>query len=272
MSTLIDGVGAITVAVSWWEGRHYPRGIPEVDGVRKMATNVRPSLQLQQVNLKPFFRFAKRTKAISNNPTQELRAAGPTKNRIPIHLTVEEFEPIIRMPDRRTMLGKRDTALLALLANTGMRWEECINLRIDSLIYQTEKHKQKARVCVKIPGKGNKERMAMVREDVLPYLEDWVKVRPETDHGFCFASRDRKPLSVKAVRYLIQKHGEAAGIPEDKLHPHCFRHTFCVNVARASVPLHVIQELTGHKMLNTLTIYLRVTQEETDEAIAKLPR
>ena len=85
-----------------------------------MATNVRPSLQLQQVNLKSFFRFAKRTKAISDNSTEELRAAGPTRNRIPTHLTVEELQRLIRMPDRRTMLGKRDTALLALLANTGM--------------------------------------------------------------------------------------------------------------------------------------------------------
>ena len=54
-------------------------------------------------------------------------------------------------------------------------------------------------------------------------------------------------------------------------HPHSFRHTFCINLARAEIPLHVIQELTGHKMLNTLRIYLRVTQGETDKAISKLP-
>lgn len=59
---------------------------------------------------------------------------------------------------------------------------------------------------------------------------------------------------------------------EKQAYPHSFRHTFCINLARADVPLHVIQELTGHKMLNTLRIYLRVTQEEVDTAIVGLPR
>ena len=122
------------------------------------------------------------------------------------------------------------------------------------------------------PGQGgNKERMVMVHEDVLPYLEDWVKVIPQADRNFSFTSRDRKPLSVKAVRYLIQKHGRAARISEEKLHPHSFRHTFCVNLTLAGVPLHVIQELTGHKMLDTLRVYLKVTQRETDEIINRLP-
>lgn len=221
--------------------------------------------------LKSFFRFAKRVKAISDNPAEDLRVASPTKARVPAHLTVKEVQRLIKMPDHRTTLGKRDAAILALLPNTGMRRAELINLKMDSFIYHTEKHKQKPKVYVKILGKGNKERMVMIHEDVLLYLEDWVKARPETDHDFFFTTRDGKPLSVKAVRYLIQKHGRTAGIPEHKLHPHSFRHTFCINLARAEVPLHVIQELTGHKMLNTLRIYLKVTQGETDKAIAKLP-
>ena len=59
---------------------------------------------------------------------------------------------------------------------------------------------------------------------------------------------------------------------EKQAYPHSFRHTSCINLARAEVPLRVIQQLTGHKVLNTLTIYLRATQEETDKAIAKLPK
>jgi len=221
--------------------------------------------------LKSFFRFAKRIKSISENPVEELRVAGSTKNRIPTHLTVEEMQRLIRMPDRRTMLGKRDAAILALLPNTGIRRQEFINLRMNSFIYHIEKHKQKAKVYMKILGKSNKERMVMMHEDVLPYLEDWVKVRPNTDHDFFFTTKEGRPLSVKAIRYLIQKHGKAAGISEEKLHPHSFRHTFCINLARAEVPLHVIQELTGHNTLNTLSIYLKVASEETDRAITKLP-
>lgn len=221
--------------------------------------------------LRSFFKFAKRIEAISDNPAEELRVASPTKARVPTHLSMEEVQRLIKMPDRRTTLGKRDAAILAVLPNTGMRRAELINLKMDSFIYHTEKHKQKPKVYVKILGKSNKERMVMVHGDVLPYLEDWVRVRPETDHDFFFTTRDGKPLSVKAIRYLIQKHGKAAGIPEEKLHPHSFRHTFCINPALAEVPLHVVQKLTGHKMLNTLRIYLKVTQEETDKAIAKLP-
>jgi len=221
--------------------------------------------------LKSFFRFAKRIGVTTSNPAEELRLAGPTKNRIPAHLTTGEVQRLIKMPDRRTMLGKRDAAVLALLPNTGMRRGEVINLKMDSFIHHTAKHKQKAKVYIKILGKGNKERMMMLREDILPYLEDWRKVRPETTHNSFFTTKEGKPISAKTIRYLIQKHGRAAGITEDKLHPHSFRHTFCINLSRAEVPLHVIQELSGHETLNTLRIYLKVTQDETDKAIAKLP-
>ncbi len=221
--------------------------------------------------LKSFFGFAKRIKAIPENPAAELRVGGPIKNRLPAHLTVEEVQRLIKMPDRRTTLGKRDAAILSLLPSTGMRREELITLTMGSFIYHTEKYKQKAKVYVKILGKGNRERMVMVHEDVLPYIEDWVRVRPETDHDHFFTTREGRPLSAKAVRYLIEKHGKAAGIPGEKLHPHSFRHTFCINLAQAEVPLHIIQELAGHRRLNTLRIYLRVTQGEADKAIARLP-
>lgn len=221
--------------------------------------------------IKSFFRFAKRIKVINDNPAEELRVVGPIENRIPTYLTVEEVRRLIKMPDRRTTLGKRDAAILALLPNTGLRRGEILGLRVGSFIYHAKKYKQRAKVYVKILGKGNKERMVMVHEEILPYLEDWVKVRPKTNHDFFFTTTEGRPLSVKAVRSLIQKHGKTAGISEDKLHPHSFRHTFCINLSRAEVPLHIIQELAGHKTLNTLRIYLKVTQEETDKAIAKLP-
>ena len=145
-----------------------------------------------------------------------------------------------------------------------------MNLKISSLIYNREKHKQKERVYVKILGTGTKERMAMVHEEIVPLLGDWVRVRPEVKHDFFFTTREGKPLSAKAIRYLMQKHGRAAGIPDEKLHPHSLRHNFCINLTRVEVPLHIIQELSGYTTLNTLRIYLRVTQTETDEAIEKL--
>lgn len=221
--------------------------------------------------LKSFFRFSKRIGAIPNNPAEELRVAGVTKNRIPSYLTTEEIHRLIKMPDRRTLLGKRDVAIVALLANSGMRRSEVSNLKIGSFIYSKEKHKQKEGIYVKILGKGNKERMVMLHEDTVPLLEDWIRVRPEVEHDFFFTTKAGKPISNKAIRYLIQKHGKVAGIPIEKLHPHSLRHSFCINLARAEVPLHIIQELSGHKTLNTLRIYLRVTQTETDEAIKKLP-
>ena len=188
--------------------------------------------------LKSFFGFAKRIGAIANNPAEELRVAGVTKDRIPSHLTIEEIRRLIKMPDRRTLLGKRDVAIIALLANSGMRRSEVTNLKIGSFMYNREKHKQKERIYVKILGKGNKERMVMAHEDIVPLLEDWVRVRPEVEHDFFFTTKAGKPVSNKAIRYLIQKHGKAAGIPDEKLHPHSLRHSFCINLASDVPPLN----------------------------------
>lgn len=222
-------------------------------------------------SLRSFFRFAKKTGARVDNPGEDVRVRGAPRGRIPTHLTSQEVERLVKMPDRRTLLGKRDAAILALLPRTGMRREELVNLRLNSFIYHRERYQRQESAHVKILGKGNKERLVRVHESVLPYLESWVETRPTTDHDFFFTTINGDPLTLKAVRYLIQKHGQAAGIPEEKLHPHSFRHTFCMDLARAGVPLHVIQELTGHTNLNTLRIYLKVTGQEGDEAIGKLP-
>lgn len=57
--------------------------------------------------IKSLFRFVKRIRVINENPAEELRVAGPIKDRVPTHLAEDEVQGLIKMPDRRTILGKK---------------------------------------------------------------------------------------------------------------------------------------------------------------------
>jgi site-specific recombinase XerD len=71
--------------------------------------------------------------ALSADPAvRQVRAASVARGE-PRALTLDEFERLLRMPDRRTRQGKRDLALLHLLGSAGLRRAEACALRIGAV-------------------------------------------------------------------------------------------------------------------------------------------
>ena len=68
---------------------------------------------------------------------------------------------------------------------------------------------------------------------------------------------------------LVEQYARWAGIPEHKRFPHALKHTCGIQMRRSGASLETIQNALGHKRLDSTAMYLRVTQDEVDDARAK---
>ena len=82
-------------------------------------------------------------------------------------LTEEEVQAILRVPDRRTLQGKRDSAILLTLLTTGLRKAEICSLKVEDLkTYRNQ-------AVIDVIGKGKKFRRIPLREKAIFDLEVW---------------------------------------------------------------------------------------------------
>src|SRR4030066_480470 len=84
-------------------------------------------------------------------------------------LIEEEAQAILRVPDRRTLQGKRDYAILLTLLTTGIRKAEICNLKAGDLkTYRNQ-------AVVDVIGKGQKFRRIPLKTETLLAIKDYLK-------------------------------------------------------------------------------------------------
>lgn len=208
----------------------------------------------------------------------------------PKALSAAEVQRLLKMPDRRTMRGVRDYAVLRMLLDAGPRANELSGVDVDHIELRRRAEDGGARTAIRnstfywlviVEGKRGKRRSVPMTQALVDALRDWQRVRPNTDEldvrdpacRALFLSQPRKAgapptrLSKRAVHTIVSKHAAAAGVRPDRQHPHALRHTFCTQLARAGARLEVIQKLAGHADIATTTIYTETDAEQMVEAI-----
>ena len=84
-------------------------------------------------------------------------------------LTEEEAQAMLRVPDRRTLQGKRDYAILLLLLSTGLRKAEVCNLKLGDLkTYRNQ-------AVIDVIGKGKRFRRIPIKNETLLSVQDYLK-------------------------------------------------------------------------------------------------
>ncbi len=202
--------------------------------------------------------------------------------RVSEFLTEDEIRAILRVPDRRTLKGKRDYALLLLMFSTGLRKAEVCNLRVaDITTYRNQP-------VVDVMGKGEKHRRVALNKDVVEAILDYQKALKQRftaegaedaeksgenkplfftlgEHGNC----EVQPLTHKAVDCLLRRVKKIALITK-RITPHTTRHTFATTLLDRGVDLKTVQELLGHSHIRTTEKYLHTSDEKKMDAVARL--
>ncbi len=205
------------------------------------------------VALRGMFKFLCGYHHLPKDPTAavELPRMG---RRLPVVLSFGEVEQLLAVPDRRTLTGLRDAAMLETLYATGIRVSELVNLNLSDLNLE--------RGYLLVTGKGSKQRLVPLGEAAMELIEDYIAdVRPTWDRGHpgLFLTARKKTMTRQGFWKLIKKYARTAGITE-KLSPHKLRHSFATHLLDHGADLRAVQEMLGHADISTTQIYTHVSQ------------
>ncbi len=180
-------------------------------------------------------------------------------NRMGNWLTRDQAKELLRVPDRSTLKGKRDYAVLALLVGCALRRRELPALDIAD-VQQREGRWVIADLC----GKGNRIRTVTIPLWVKTAIDAWLK-EAELNEGRIFRAvaknekTSRSSLSDWAVWAIVQQSAEEIGIK--RLGAHDLRRT-CAKLCRKSGgDLEQIKFLLGHSSIQTTERYLGSEQD-----------
>jgi site-specific recombinase XerD len=172
-------------------------------------------------------------------------------------LTKAQAESLINLPDARTVRGKRDRAILALLIGCGLRRAEATSITIADLTMRENRW-----VLVDLRGKHGRIRTVPVPGWVKQAIDAWLEsagittgplLRSINRHGQIAGS-----LSPQAILALVGGYGHQMGLT---IKPHDLRRT-CAKLCRAAGgELEQIQLLLGHASIQTTERYLGVKQD-----------
>lgn len=167
-------------------------------------------------------------------------------------------EELEKMRDNCTEL--RDLAIIDMLASTGMRIGEMVLLnRIDINFAERE--------CV-VFGKGDKERLVYFDARTKLHLQNYLDSRIDNNPALFVTIRaPYKRIQIGGIEVRLRKIGKMLGIT--KMHPHKFRRTLATMAIDKGMPIEQLQQLLGHKRIDTTLQYAMVKQSNVKIAHKK---
>jgi integrase/recombinase XerD len=204
------------------------------------------------IAIKVLFRFLKRENYLSSNAALHL-SSPKLWQLIPEILSCSEIEALLGQPDRSTMHGARDAAVLEVLYASGLRVSEICSLGI----YDVDDH------FVKVIGKGSKERLVPIGQKALLAIDHYLtSFRDQNDseqQQALFVGARGRPLSRIAIWQMIKKYAKEAGIAKN-ISPHTLRHSFATHLLDNGADLRVIQEMLGHASISSTDRYTHISR------------
>lgn len=154
----------------------------------------------------------------------------------------------------------RDLALIDFLSSSGMRIGELVLLNRDDINFEE-------RECV-VLGKGNKERVIYFDARTKIHLLDYLKTR-EDDNQALFVSLHApyNRMTIGGIEHRLRLIGNKLNIK--KVHPHKFRRTLATMAIDKGMPIEQLQQILGHKRIDTTLHYAMVKQSNVKIAHRK---
>lgn len=175
-------------------------------------------------------------------------------------LEPEEVQKLLALPDRATLLGKRDLAMLCLLFGAGLRRAEACSVEVSQL----EQHSGRW-LLVDIEGKRRRIRTVPVVDWVADYIRDWVAAAGLTEGKILRAVYRGDSLGDRLDETTVYARVLAyAKVMGRELEPHDLRRTAARLALLGGSPIEQIQIWLGHANPVTTARYLGTRQDLVD--------
>lgn len=167
--------------------------------------------------------------------------------KLPEVFTKEEVREILA-----TVQNVKHKLILGLMYSSGLRVSEVINVKVLDLDFKNKMLKVRQ-------SKGAKDRMTILSDKVVGVLEKYLKNKKSGDYVF-ESSRGGK-LTERSVQKVFSQALQKSGIKK-QASCHSLRHSFATHLLESGTDIRYIQELLGHKRLETTQIYTKVANNK----------
>jgi len=184
------------------------------------------------------------------------------RKKLPITLNKQEVKSLLEIPNKRYKNGKRNKAIISLMANTGLRVSEVAGLKVKDINIK----EGKLRV---INGKGSKDRdLTIGNKQALELLKEYGKIRPKSDFFFTSLEQDNagKQLAIRYLQTMIKSYSLRAKIQKN-VSPHSLRHTFATEFYRETKDIETLRKILGHSDISTTQIYVTLANIDVEKAM-----
>jgi integrase/recombinase XerD len=172
----------------------------------------------------------------------------------PKWLSADDVNLVLQHCDRQSPIGKRDFAILMILARLGLRAGEIVSLQLDDIRWETGE----LSVC----GKAKQRKRFPLTEDVGEALVAYLKGgRPPcgSRRVFLRTTAPRGALAGSAaVYYIVSRALARARLSPPCRGPHLFRHSLATTMMRRGATLTEIGQILHHQNPSTTAIYAKV--------------
>lgn len=154
----------------------------------------------------------------------------------------------------------RDLAMIDMLASTGMRVGEMVLLNRNDIDFNE-------RECI-VFGKGNKERVVYFDARTKIHLQNYLNSRTDDNLAlFVSLKAPHERLKIGGIETRLREFGKQLGL--HKVHPHKFRRTLATMAIDKGMPIEQLQQLLGHRKIDTTLQYAMVKQSNVKIAHRK---
>ncbi|MCJ7822124.1 MAG: tyrosine-type recombinase/integrase [Armatimonadetes bacterium] len=154
-------------------------------------------------------------------------------------------------------------AAVVLLLSTGIRRSEAVAITLDDLDLENRQ--------LLIRGKGGKERVVPLTEQVVEAIQAYLPHRTKTESRHLFVSAWKgHPIHGRCINRMLKIVIEKAGLAGQGITPHKLRHTFATHLIRNGVDVRTVQELLGHADIQTTARYLHSDTRTKQLAVGRL--
>ena len=184
--------------------------------------------------------------------------------RLPKVLSATETASVLAQFNTRYPTPLRNLCLIRVMLEAGLRVGEAVALRPEHIDMTT------CRLVVR-EGKGAKDRVLWIGDDLRDLVGAWLERRPES--VWLFPTRHGTQVQTRYVRQMVKRVARKAGVKEvEKVSPHSLRHTFATNLYSETKDLLLVQKALGHAYVSTTQIYCHVVDGELETAMRERPR
>lgn len=220
------------------------------------------SINRKLSSLSTFFKYLRRKEIIDRNPMAKVQAPKSSK-RLPSYVDNTKMDGLLSDISRPEGFAQwRDYIVVSLLYHTGIRRAELLGIKVGDIDFGQRQ--------IKVLGKGNKERLIPLNDQILEDLSKYMDRATEEFGSVEYliltntGSKAYPKLVYNTVNKILRKYNAS-----EKASPHVLRHTFATHLTTNGADINAIKELLGHANLSATQIYTHNNIERLKDVYKK---